>query len=65
MKEVTWEMLLHYFANVEGPNFLFCFGFLALWLVASQFPYQELKLSPWQWKHRVLTTVLPGNSRRC
>ena len=65
MKEVTWGMLLYYFANVEGPNFLFCFGFLALGLVASQFPHQELKLSPWQWKHRVLTTVLLENPQRC
>ena len=39
------------------------FFFLAMWLVGSKFPDQGLNLSPLKWKHWVLSTGLPGNSR--
>ena len=43
---------------------IFCspVSFLATQLAGSQFPYQELNLSPLQWKQRVLTVVPSGNS---
>ena len=34
----------------------------ATWHAGSQFPDQGLNLHPMQWKHRVLTTRLPGKS---
>ena len=41
----------------------FFFFFLATWLTGSYFPDQGLNLGPQQWKSRVLTTGLPGNSQ--
>ena len=42
--------------------FYFCFFFgHSEQHVGSYFPDQGLNLCPWQWKLRVLTTILPGN----
>ena len=43
--------------QIFSPGF-----FLATQLAGSQFPFQQLNLSPLQWKQRVLTVVLSGNS---
>lgn len=46
------------------PLFFFFLGHAKLF-VGSYFPDQGLNVGPWQWKHRVLTTRLPGNSVLC
>lgn len=42
--------------------YLYFFFFNTEWLTGSWFSDQDLNLGSWQWKHQVLTTVLPGNS---
>ena len=41
--------------------YLFIFGH-TIRLAGSQFPDRGLNPRPWQWKLRILTTRLPGNS---
>ena len=43
--------------------YLFIYFGRAAWHVRSWFPDQGLNPRPLQWKHRVLTTRLPGESQ--
>ena len=55
-----WSPLIHKHFLFLCQIYLF-FG-CAMWLVRSYFPNQGSNPAPWQWKSRVLTTGLTGNS---
>ena len=54
-------LYIHIYIYIYIYIFFFFFGH-AMQLAGSQFPSQDLNLGPRQWKHRVLTTGLPGKS---
>ena len=54
---LNWILFSYHYVFV----FVFFFG-QGVWLARSWFSYQGWNSGPQQWKHRVLTTGLPGNS---